>query len=160
MPSKFDRHGAPSRTIMLDLSPRHLTAATIALLEGTPVDQWPVRGAKDMDGFFMYAHDENPDGAIPQDLWACCVFAHQHDCGWIRFDRDKEPYPELPIRSTDEELQPSPKLIEVRADWIKTLAEEKLGSEYDYDGPYVDMAEAFEGYVEEAREIVKAKGEQ
>lgn len=146
------------RTVMLDMSTRHLSGATIRMLEQTPVANWPIHGSRYSCGFFIFAATDNGgEPPIPDDLWACCEYANKHGCGWMRFDIDHEPYPDLPIESTEDELEWSPKLVEVERSWVKALAEEQLESEYDTDHPYVAMAEVLEGYVEEARRLLKVE---
>lgn len=88
--------GGLTFTTFLDLSTLHASWPTRWMIENVPPERWPFRGCKDMDGWFMYAHDENCGAnQIPVDLWACCVLAQAADASWIRFDRDMDPWPGL-----------------------------------------------------------------
>lgn len=81
----------------LVLSTAHLTPATCNILTNTPLDAWPVAGGPTGYGFYIYAHDEIPDGA-PEDLARCLVFARQQArCEYVQFDADCDHVVDLPL---------------------------------------------------------------
>lgn len=102
MPSKFDEPLGLQRTIMLDMSPRHLTQKTIDWLEFLSLrgDPLPFCGAEIPYGWMLYCQDDRPDDT-PDDLWACMQYAKANDCDWVRFDCDQDPYEDLPLLSED-----------------------------------------------------------
>lgn len=82
---------------MIVLSTGHLQWSTVQLLEHTPVmsERYPVMGAPIPYGFLVYAHDDLQEN-IPDDLWACCVYARKQECDYIRFDAEEDVCDDLP----------------------------------------------------------------
>lgn len=104
----------PTVLRVLVLSTRHLSEESVKILDGACADSvlqvdakfsgshhWCAVGGgivlavPDIDGWWMYAHDESV--GMPDDLWACCEFAHRMMCDWIRFDCTADSVRELPI---------------------------------------------------------------
>lgn len=82
---------------VLVLSTAHVTAQTAAMLNSTPLQDWPVLGGQYGDwGWFIYAHDDNCEPAMPDDLWRVCEFARAQGCDNILFDCDAGVIDELP----------------------------------------------------------------
>jgi hypothetical protein len=98
-----------------DLSTGHLTAATRRLLDTTKMERWPVAGGRMPFGFFIYAHDEDSEGNIPADLWACIQLAHKHGADYILFDCDAELIEDLPSYDDEEPAKAiEPQCIPIR----------------------------------------------
>lgn len=76
------------RRVFLDISTAHLSPETIDVLDMSQIEAWPVSGGRMRDGYFIYAHDEDSENNIPDDLWNCCVKAREMECEYIMFDRD------------------------------------------------------------------------
>jgi hypothetical protein len=85
---------------MLVLSTGHISKATADYLTKTPAQDWPFCGGTyGPYGWFFYAHDENAgegDQAIPDDLWACMVFARAQGCPNLLLDEAGDHTDELP----------------------------------------------------------------
>jgi NTP pyrophosphatase (non-canonical NTP hydrolase) len=74
--------------------------STARRLRETPLAQWPCAGAPLVDGFYIYAHDENsgvgPD-RIPDDLWRPIDYARTQGFDYVHFDDEAEPIDALPV---------------------------------------------------------------
>lgn len=80
----------------LVISTSHVTAVTAAMLDTTPLKDWPVVGGPCGEyGWFVYAHDEDVDGKIPVEMMAVFRFARRCGCDYVLFDRDGEVREEL-----------------------------------------------------------------
>lgn len=85
---------------LLVLSTGHVTdPATRKMLTETSPDNYPTLGGSTHYGWFCYASDEN-DGVgrdrIPDDLWACMLFARANGADYILFDADGDQVDGLP----------------------------------------------------------------
>lgn len=73
----------------LVLSTSHVTKATAKMLDSTPCSEWPaVGGPYGTYGWFFYAHDENCEPLMPDDLFAVMTFANANGCDNVLFDCD------------------------------------------------------------------------
>lgn len=73
----------------LVLSTSHVTEKTAHLLDTTPVQNWPVAGGPyGTFGWFIYAHDEDAEGNIPEELMGVFRYAREHGCDNVLFDCD------------------------------------------------------------------------
>lgn len=85
-------------TKMVTISTAHIKESTTSFLEETLL--LPVYPS---DYFYMIWIEDDTEyydtfkNAIPNDLWACIMFAHNLGCQWLRLDRDGEIMDELPI---------------------------------------------------------------
>lgn len=84
---------------MVTFSTAHIKESTTSFLEETllfPVYQY--------DYFYMIWIEDDTEAylkpfknAIPNDLWACIMFAHNLGCQWLCLDIDGEIMDELPV---------------------------------------------------------------
>ena len=79
----------------LVLSTAHLRSSTCQALEAAELESWVVAGGKTDRGFYIYAHDEIPEGVQPE-LAVCLTFARQHGCEYVHFDADASDIDQLP----------------------------------------------------------------
>lgn len=100
----------------------NLSLATCQMLQGTPLESWPVAGGIIPHGFYVYAHDEG--GAEgPADLQACCTWANKAGFDYIQFDCDADTFaPGLPVydhnpRPPVDALEAFAKVRELFATW-------------------------------------------
>lgn len=47
-------------------------------------------------GWFMFAHDEDPNGVIDPELMVVLDFVRSKGCAYVLFDRDADVIPDLP----------------------------------------------------------------
>jgi hypothetical protein len=86
----------PTYGLFIEMSTGNLTEETRALLELTPPAHWPVPGMAGEYGWFVSAPEQNPGGAVPDDLWQVLCYARERGVYYVLFDRDAEPDPNLP----------------------------------------------------------------
>ena len=86
-------------TKMVTISTAHIKESTTSFLEETLL--FPVYQS---DYFYMIWIEDDTESylkpfknAIPNDLWACIMFAHNLGCQWLRLDGDGEIVGELPV---------------------------------------------------------------
>lgn len=76
---------------ILVLSTAHVREETGRMLDNTDHELWPVSGGPYGDvGWFVYAHDEDVDGNIPEEMMAVFEFARANGCDNVLFDCDAE----------------------------------------------------------------------
>lgn len=74
---------------VLVLSTAHLSPETIRSLNETPPASWAVSGGVLPFGYYVYAHDEAPEG-VQADLMACLSFGRSNGFDYVQFDCDAE----------------------------------------------------------------------
>lgn len=86
-------------TKMVTISTAHIKESTTSFLEETLL--FPVYQS---DYFYMIWIEDDTEpylkpfkNAIPNDLWACIMFAHNLGCQWLCLDGDGEIVGELPV---------------------------------------------------------------
>ena len=86
-------------TKMVTISTAHIKESTTSFLEETLL--FPVYQS---DYFYMIWIEDDTESylkpfknAIPNDLWACIMFAHNLGCQWLCLDGDGEIMDELPV---------------------------------------------------------------
>lgn len=81
----------------LTISTAHITHDTATMLDITPEREWPVAGGRyGSVGYFLYAHDDNGDETIPDDLWAVYEFARESGANYVLLDCDANEVAGLP----------------------------------------------------------------
>lgn len=84
--------------LALVLSTGHLRRETCDWLEMRETSKWPVAGGELEHGFYIYAHDEDPNGEIAcwaPEMWACLSFARKRGFDYVQFDADGPEVPDL-----------------------------------------------------------------
>ena len=86
-------------TKMVTISTAHIKESTKSFLDETLL--LPVYPSDDF--YIIWIEDDTESylkpfkNAIPNDLWACIMFAHNLGCQWLCLDGDGEIVDELPI---------------------------------------------------------------
>lgn len=88
--------GLETRRVLV-LSTAHLSPETIRSLNETPSSAWAVSGGVLPFGYYVYAHDEPPEGVQP-DLMACLDFGRANGFDYVQFDCDAEDLPASTLR--------------------------------------------------------------
>ena len=89
-------------TKMVTISTAHIKESTTSFLEETLL--FPVYQFYYFDYFYIIWIEDDTESylkpfknAIPNDLWACIMFAHNLGCQWLCLDGDGEIVDELPV---------------------------------------------------------------
>lgn len=95
----------------LDASSGHLSPDTWAWLDANFADEGlrdprnhaagQLAGGRTRYGWFVYAPEEPPAVAVPDDLAAVLRHAHRLGAEYVLFDRDAAPLPGLPVGHPD-----------------------------------------------------------
>lgn len=87
----------PALRSFMDLSTAHLTPKTRDWLdEHDDQDNLSHWVAQTPYGWFLYCDEENAEGSIPDDLFACMTYARKHGADYVLFDADADALTDLP----------------------------------------------------------------
>jgi hypothetical protein len=95
-PGLSSKMAEPEIRKLLVLSTAHMSPATLASIGHLHHSKLPFSGGAIDYGWFLYAHDEQPEGC-PEDIWAACQFARSVAAEFIKFDCDGETVDGLPV---------------------------------------------------------------
>ncbi|MEH0194599.1 hypothetical protein V7S57_02570 [Caulobacter sp. CCNWLY153] len=91
------------------LSTEHLSAATINLLNASPLEAWPVAGGRMMWGYMLWAPEDIDTGAeVPSELAAALAWARASGFDYVLFDADADPLDHLPTFDHAAVVSPPP----------------------------------------------------